>query len=121
MGYEPDALISSPALRAKSTAILFSKELEMKEKKIIYVDELYHAGSNNFNAVIEKTDDAFKEIALFSHNPGITDFANMLVHSVTIDNMPTCSIFAVEADVKKWQDFKEGAKKFLFFDYPKKV
>ncbi len=115
-----DALISSPALRAKSTAILFSKELDIKEKKIIYEEALYHAGVSTFNTVIESMDEDHKEIVLFSHNPGITDFANTLAENVQIDNMPTCSIFAVEADVKKWKDFKTAEKKFLYFDYPKK-
>lgn len=118
---EIDALISSPAVRAKNTAILFSQGLDIKEKKIIYEEDLYHAGINSFNSVIASMDDDFKEIALFSHNPGITDFANSLVAKVQIDNMPTCSIFAVEADVKKWKDFKTSNKKFLFYDYPKKV
>ena len=115
-----DAMISSPALRAKSTAILFSKELDIKEKKIIYIDELYHADMNNFLSVIENADDDYKAIALFSHNPGITDFANSLAIKVQIDNLPTSGIFAVEADVKKWKDFTKSEKNFLFFDYPKK-
>ena len=117
---EIDALISSPAVRAKNTAILFSKVLDIKEKKITYVDELYHAGISNFDSVIASMDDDFKRIVLFSHNPGITEFANTLVNDVHVDNMPTCSIFAVEADVKKWKDFKNSKKTFLFFDYPKK-
>lgn len=115
-----DALISSPALRAKSTAVLFSKELNIKEKKIIYVNELYHAGIHNFLSVIERANDDHKAIALFSHNPGITDFANTLVSQFQIDNIPTCGIFAIEADVKKWKDFAKSDKNFLFFDYPKK-
>lgn len=114
-----DALISSPALRAKSTAILFAKELGIKEKKIIYLDELYHAGIENFFSVVENCDNDFKQIALFSHNPGITDFANILSTEARIDNIPTCGIFAVQADIKKWKDFKHSIKEFLFFDYPK--
>lgn len=114
-----DGLISSPALRAKSTAILFAKELEIKEKKIMYVDELYHAGIENFYSVIENCDDEYKQIAVFSHNPGITEFANMLISEVRIDNIPTCGIFAVEADIKKWKNFKDSQKQFLFFDFPK--
>ena len=54
----------------------------------------------------------------FSHNPGITDYANTLTN-VHTDNIPTCGIFAVQADVEKWQDFTKAEKMFLFFDYPK--
>jgi hypothetical protein len=50
--------------------------------------------------------------------PGITDFANSLTDART-DNIPTCGIFAVSIDAKKWSKFKEAKKNFLFFDYPR--
>jgi phosphohistidine phosphatase len=34
--------------------------------------------------------------------------------------MPTCGIFAVEADITVWKDFLKGNKTALFFDFPKK-
>jgi phosphohistidine phosphatase len=39
---------------------------------------------------------------------------------VRIDDMPTCSVFAVQAEVKDWEEFMNAEKKFLFFDYPGK-
>jgi len=59
-----------------------------------------------------------KTIAIFSHNPGITDFANLLTDT-RIDNMPTCSVFAVKADIRNWEDFEKASKQFWFFDFPK--
>jgi len=35
--------------------------------------------------------------------------------------MPTCAIFAVQANVEQWKDFDNAAKTFWFFDYPKNV
>jgi phosphohistidine phosphatase len=81
-------------------------------------DRLYHADEKTFYDVIEKMEDEFSSIALFSHNPGITSFVNELTKT-QIDDMPTCGIFAVEIDCKKWNEFKKAKKKFLFFDYPK--
>jgi phosphohistidine phosphatase len=46
---------------------------------------------------------------------------NELVEKVNIDNMPTCGIFAININIDKWSDFKEGKKEFLFCDYPKLV
>jgi phosphohistidine phosphatase len=57
-------------------------------------------------------------VAVFSHNPGITEFANSLTN-VRIDDMPTCSTFALSIDTNSWNDFESAEKKFLFFDYPK--
>ena len=116
-----DAFVSSPAKRAKKTCKLFCKEFGVSESKIIYIDSLYLASPQTFAQVISWFDDSIKSVAVFSHNPGITDYANSLNPEVIIDNMPTCAIFAVQADVKHWKDFADAEKKFLFFDYPKRL
>ncbi len=114
-----DALISSPAKRAFTTAAYFAEAFDIKENSIIKVPELYHAPAPVFFNVISKVDDAYKTIAIFSHNPGITDFVNELTVA-QIDDMPTCAMFAVKANITHWKLFAEAEKEFLFFDYPKK-
>ncbi len=114
-----DHFISSPAKRARRTARAFAEVYDVKKDKIEMVEELYMADTSAFLKTVQSADDKHDTIALFSHNPGITEFANSL-SSVTTDNMPTCSIFAVQADIKSWKDFEAAVKKFLFFDYPKK-
>jgi phosphohistidine phosphatase len=114
-----DAFIASPAKRARKTAELFVKEFKGEKGDIIFFEELYLANPSTFFDVISKTDDKFKTIAVFSHNEGITDFANNLTDT-KIDDMPTCGIFAVKAKIKHWCDFKDAEKEFWFFDSPKK-
>jgi phosphohistidine phosphatase len=113
-----DVFIASPAKRAKKTASIFAKEYKRDGDEIIFKEELYGATSTVFNDVISKADDKFDSIAIFSHNPGITDFANSLTDA-RIDNIPTCGIFAVKINTKHWKDFKEAGKEFWFADYPK--
>jgi phosphohistidine phosphatase len=113
-----DAFISSPAKRAKKTAKLFTEIFRRKEDDIIYKTELYHADSATYYEVIETAGNENKTIAIFSHNPGITYFANELTE-VKLDDMPTCAVFAISADCSKWKDFRKAKKNFLFFDYPK--
>jgi phosphohistidine phosphatase len=116
-----EGFISSPAKRAKKTAELFIKEFDKDENEIILFPSLYHADVNDFYEAISLVNDKFKCIAVFSHNPGITSFANKLILKAQLDNMPTSSVFAVKADIKNWSDFKDAKKEFWFFDYPKKV
>jgi phosphohistidine phosphatase len=115
---EIDAFVSSPAKRAKKTAELFMHEFDLKEKKPILVPSLYEASLNNFYDTIENLKDKNNTVALFAHNPGITDFVNSLECS-PVYNMPTCAVFALKIKTKHWLDFKEADKEFLFFDYPK--
>jgi phosphohistidine phosphatase len=113
-----DQFISSPAKRARRTAQFFAEEFELRKKDIVITEDLYAADPEDFSKVIASADNKQDTIALFSHNPGITDFANSLT-SVRIDNMPTCGIFAVQAETDSWKEFQQAEKKFLFFDYPK--
>jgi len=113
-----DVFISSPAKRARQTCKHFAKEFGQKKKDIILEERLYEAGDDNFVAVISNLKNKWDTAAIFSHNPGITSFANSLT-SMRVDDMPTCSVFAVKADADKWKDFKSARKEFWFFDYPK--
>lgn len=113
-----DAFIASPAKRAGKTARIFAAAYKRDKDDIIFKDELYGAGENVFYDVVTTADNKFDSIAVFSHNPGITDFANQLT-ATRVDNIPTCGIFAIKADCEKWKDFSTAKKEFWFFDYPK--
>jgi phosphohistidine phosphatase len=114
-----DALVSSPAIRAKKTAELFAEIINMPADEIIFISALYHATSEVFYEVITDLPDNYSAVALFSHNPGISYFVNSLNTNAQIDNMFTCAIFAIEADITHWLEFNKAKKEFLFFDYPK--
>jgi len=112
-----DQFVSSPAIRAKTTAELFVAEYGRKLKEILFVPALYHADPDAFYEIVGKLDNAYDHVALFSHNPGITDFAGSLT-SAHISHMPTSSVFAVTAPVDSWKDFSSAEKSFLFFYKP---
>ena len=116
-----DAFVSSPAKRTKKTAQFFADAYGSDEKDIVYASALYQAPASVFFEVVSELDDRFNSVAIFAHNPGITNFANELVPEMKLDNMPTCSVFAVQADVVHWSAFGKAKKEFLFFDYPKNV
>lgn len=113
-----DAFVSSPAVRALTTAEYFAEAYDVKKKKVIQEPSLYLAEPKVFFNIISKLDDDYKTVAIFSHNPGISEFVNQL-GVARVDDMPTCAIFGVQADVKSWKDFESAEKKFWLFDYPK--
>lgn len=114
-----DIFISSPAKRALKTCKAFCKEYKYDEDKILLKDELYHASVDTFYKVVGSIPEGKDSAAVFSHNPGITDFVNSLGTDVEVDNMPTCGIFGVSVDAESWSEFKSAGKKCILFDYPK--
>ncbi|MBN9383134.1 MAG: histidine phosphatase family protein [Chitinophagaceae bacterium] len=119
-GVKIDFFASSPAKRARHTAEIFLHEFGRKEKELAILQQLYHAQVQDFKEVVAALDDRYDTVALFSHNPGITAFANVLT-SVRLDNMPTCSIFAVTGQAATWREFLSAGTTFWFFDYPKRA
>ena len=119
-GVKIDLFVSSPAKRARQTAGTFMHEFGRKEKELVTIQQLYHAQVQDFKEVVAGIDDRFDSIALFSHNPGITAFANIL-SAVRLDNMPTCGIFAVTGPAETWKEFLSSGTTFWFFDYPKSI
>ncbi|PZU87318.1 MAG: phosphohistidine phosphatase [Chryseobacterium sp.] len=109
-----ETFVTSPAVRAKETCKLFS---EVFEKEFSIQDKLYRPSEENFLSVIFDTDDKVNSLALFSHNNGISNFANSL--SDEIVNLPTSGVVGYEIDCDNWSDFEMAKKRFLFFYSPK--
>ncbi|CAN5702179.1 histidine phosphatase family protein [soil metagenome] len=113
-----DFFISSPAVRALTTATYFHQAYKAKKDHLITIPALFHASVDVFFDVIKQIDNKYDTVAIFSHNPGITAIVNSL-GVARVDNMPTCSVFGVHAEINNWKQFDAGVKQFWLFDYPK--
>lgn len=113
-----DLIISSPAKRALKTAKLIAEKLDYKTKNIEVNKNLYMAGINEFIDVISNINKDHKNVMLFSHNYGITDFANYISNS-DIQNIPTCGIVKISFVIKNWQEIQNTKGNLQYFIYPK--
>ncbi len=111
-----DAIISSTAVRAISTADILAEQL-LFDQEIDQRDDLYHAGAGALLNVIRQFDDAWNAVMLVAHNPGLTDLVNKL--SGPIDNVPTCGIVTLDYDIDHWRDVGRVAPIDFQFDFPK--
>jgi phosphohistidine phosphatase len=115
---KPDLLLSSPALRALTTAQLIAKEVGYKRKDIVVDDRLYASSADDLLAVIRALDKKLNRVMLFGHNPEFTDLAHRL-SSENID-MPTSAVVEFNFDTKAWSDVGEVQPAKVTVDYPKK-
>ncbi len=120
LGFVPQGYLSSPAKRTLQTARLFCNVFDVDKDKVKTYDDLYNAPYTVYYAAAASLKDKWDTVAIFGHNPGITDFVNTLCKDVRIDDMPTGSVFVVEADITKWKDFAAADKKYRIFLMPKK-
>jgi len=119
---ELDAVVSSPANRAISTAKLIAEQLEFPPEDIIEDHEVYHASYSSLVDIVREFPDQLKSVMLVGHNPGFTDLINFLkAPDYHISNVPTCGVVAIEFALNKWSQVSKHGGRMLFFDYPKKV
>ncbi|MDP3464722.1 MAG: histidine phosphatase family protein [Sulfuricurvum sp.] len=115
----PDLIVSSPAVRAKTTAKEIAKKVNYDTKKIVYAEGLYLADVDTIEGVLKKVSSSKKTVFIVGHNPGLTLFAEY-ISGYDIDNIPTCGIFCVKLKNDDWKSIGRGMAEFVSFDYPKK-
>ena len=115
---KPDLLVSSPALRALTTAHLTAEEIGYKRKDIVVDDRLYASSPDELLAVIRALDNKLDRVMLFGHNPEFSDLAHQL--SSEIVDMPTSAVAEYDFDTKTWSDVGHVGPAKAVLDYPKK-
>jgi len=114
----PKQFISSPALRAITTANHFAKELHIKPSDIIQEPEIYDALTNTLLEIVNNLDENSDFTALFGHNPGITGLVNYLSNN-EIFHMPTCGMALIKFPFDNWKMLSKSTGELVFFDFPK--
>jgi phosphohistidine phosphatase len=114
----PEQIVSSPALRAITTARYFAKGLGMDQKLILKEPEIYEAMPSTLLDVINNLDDKSSFTALFGHNPGVTSIISSLCNTDLV-NMPTCGVVLIRFPFDSWKLVSSGTGELILYDYPK--
>jgi phosphohistidine phosphatase len=114
----PQQFISSPALRAITTAKYFAKELHINPADIIQEKDIYDALTDSLLEVVNNLDESSNFTALFGHNPGITGLVNYLSNQ-EISHLPTCGMALLKFPFDQWKMVSSGTGELVFFDFPK--
>jgi len=115
----PACIISSPAVRTKSTAKLLADQLKISSDGLSSNPELYFAGASMFLKAASLIDEEHESAMLVGHNPAITEFVNDMANA-DIDNIPTCGVVELSLPIDNWSDIEFGQATLIDFDYPKK-
>jgi phosphohistidine phosphatase len=116
---KPDLILSSPAVRALTTATVMARELRVPAAHVQQDERLYLASPSDLLAVIRELGGEAKHVMVFGHNPGMTDCANQLSAGDHIDNLPTCGVFTAQFDIAAWRELDLNSGQEAEFDYPK--
>jgi phosphohistidine phosphatase len=115
---KPDLIVSSPAVRALTTAELIAGKLGYGGNAIVVDERLYAATPNALLSFVRELGDEPKRVMLVGHNPEMAELANRL--SSTIADMPTCAVAQFTFDVKSWADVGKAEPAKVAFYTPKR-
>ena len=119
-GIRPSLIVSSPATRAWTTATIIAKAINYPREFLQKEKGLYLASLDGILDVVVAQDNAFNNLMIVGHNPGLTDFVNFLVPGLT-NNLPTAGVVSVEIKQDDWSLYERPATKLLIHDWPKKA
>ena len=101
--------ISSTAVRAMTTALIFAGEINYPEEKILLTKNLYEAEPAAYENEIFSLDDNFETVLIFGHNPTISLVANQLSKTQQ-EELPTCSVTIINIQTDRWAEaFSAGS------------
>jgi phosphohistidine phosphatase len=115
---KPDLIVSSPALRALTTAQRVAEELGYGREDIAVDDRLYASSADALLGVIGALNNKLHRVMIFGHNPEFTDLAHRLSNEIV--DMPTCAVAEFSFDTEAWSNVGTLQPARVALDYPKK-
>jgi phosphohistidine phosphatase len=115
---KPDLMVSSPALRALTTAQRIAGEIGYPRKHVLVDDQLYAARVDDLLAVVRDTDEKIDRLMLFGHNPEFSGLASRLAGQ-SVD-MSTCAVAEFDYDSRSWSDVGVAEPARFALEQPKR-
>ena len=100
-GFSPDLILSSPAERAKQTALL-AKEAGKLSAELRYDESIYEASPLRLLRLISGLDKNLNAVMLIGHNPGFEGLIKVLTGK--IEPLPTAALAVIDINSEFWSE-----------------
>ena len=109
-GAKPDLILTSTALRAKTTAQMVAEKLGYPAESIHETRDLYHASVQDLERATADIDDlaGIEHAMIFGHNPGMEDYVDYLLGSYASQRFVTCAVAELSLEIKYWGEVAAG-------------
>jgi len=116
--FKTGLLISSPAIRALSTALIIAGRLSYADDKILLRKNLYETSANEYLEEISNTPEAINSVMLFGHNPTISEALSVLLQK-SYEDMDTAAAACINFKINSWKDIFNAKGEIVFHISPK--
>lgn len=101
----PDAIYTSPAIRALHTALIHARTLEFPENRIEIRNSIYNRGKEGLYELIKSVGENLNTIMLCGHDPTLTNFVNDFL-TIPLEKLQTSSVIKIVLDAEQWSQVK---------------
>jgi phosphohistidine phosphatase len=121
MGFVPDAIVASPAARAKETAEVAAKAMHFAGS-IRLERALYNAPGDVWVEALRAVPERASSVLVVAHSPGIAEAAALLCDASSGSfEIPTGGLLGLVDDVDRWRDLGYGGAALRWFLRPKLI
>ena len=111
----PQLIVTSPALRTKTTAEIFADALGLSDP--IMDRSIYEASQQTWLNVINSLSNKYDFIAIVGHNPGISYILQYLTGESR--EVHTSTVAQIELPADKWSEVTGDTGKVTYYSSPK--
>jgi phosphohistidine phosphatase len=101
-----DLILTSPAIRAITTAQIISNRLDHKQRFLEVDKKLYQADCTTLLTIASKLHKKIKSVMLVGHNPALEDFAAYMTGESV--SMQTCALIELSFEFKDWKELNKA-------------
>lgn len=110
----PLVIFSSPANRARQTALIFATSILHPLDRILFSQDLYTFDENKLEKYVKSINNDYDSVILFGHNDAITNFVNKF-GTVIIANVPTSGLVWLQFETHSWEKLSTGKTMKIMF------
>ena len=115
----PDLIISSTALRAKTTAQI-AKKFGQWNSELILDNNIYHCSKDQLMSILSQQDPKMNFICIVGHQPIFSHFLSEITNSNWV-KLPTASMVRIDLPLENWGELKFGKGVLSWMKRPKEL
>jgi phosphohistidine phosphatase len=103
----PSFIISSTALRAKTTAGIIAKGCSY-QGDIVLNQSLYEAKPKDYLLIVNTLSDKYNSVLIVGHSLTVEDTIQMLTDSAGVVTIPSCVVAHLSLPIERWSDLSKS-------------
>ena len=115
----PDAVIASPALRARQTAEGLVRVLNLSASSLKFDESLYLASPKTLTQSAVHWPNGAQTVLIIAHNPGLEEWVSQLAGAQIL--LPTAGLVAIDLELQGWKEIDRTPGRMRYFVIPRLI